>query len=103
MSMDTSKFFTPRNRTILYSLWLASSTILSAYGVALPGGQDAWDQFIFAVLGVGTLGCGTLAIKHTPTSQQPPAASSRCAGEPDVDPDVDDAAQPPWRPPKPRG
>jgi hypothetical protein len=100
MSMDTSKFFTPRNRVILYSLWLASSTIMTSYGVALPGGQEAWDQFIFAVLGAGTLGCGALAIKHTPTSQPPPAVSSGGGAE---EPDADGAAPPPWQPPKPRG
>ncbi|ADG97332.1 hypothetical protein Srot_0853 [Segniliparus rotundus DSM 44985] len=100
MSMDASKFLTPRNRVILYSLWSASSTILTAYGVALPGGQQAWDQFLFAVLGVGTLGCGALAIKHTPTSQPPPGAScGGCAGEPDAG----ETAPQPWRRSEPRG
>lgn len=66
-----SKFLTPQARKTLYLMWMGLGPILALYGVNLPGGKDPWDQIVYTILGIGSLGVGALATKHLPP---PPAA-----------------------------
>ncbi|SLD79554.1 Uncharacterised protein [Mycobacteroides abscessus subsp. bolletii] len=74
-----NRTFTPQVRKTLYLAWMALGPILAAYGVHLPGGKGIWDQLVYIILGIGSLGMGALATKHI----QPPPDTGPCRDKPE--------------------